>query len=55
MHTNSHGMYILRTPRADKEVGVGENDFQKWAWQQIIVGSGRGLYPDLLTEPVHSP
>ena len=30
-----------------------ENDFRKWVWQQIIVGSGHGLYPDLLTEPVH--
>ena len=34
---------------------MAENDYWKWAWQQIIVGSGRGLYPDLLSEPVYSP
>ena len=34
-------------------MGVAENDFRKWAWQQIIVGRGSGLYPDFFTEPVH--
>ena len=32
-----------------------DSGFLLISWQQIIVGSGRGLYLDLLTEPVHSP